>query len=549
MAANVAMTSLQWTQPPVSHSPSCPQTLASSRKRSGNDVVSSLYAHRLDRSPMFSVGGGAPSKLSRARSCEIPKPKIRSIVRASSASFDFSSDDEFSKKIEELAMKFNLSDDNTKAEETQLESSFNSFLIEDRNRLLSNIELVESRWGEIYREPPDFPAMDQGIVIERKANSLDLPFSLRIIRKKQSQLGIRESAYCSVKKAFSSMVFIIQELHSYTLQMREFLFYEDLQGILARVHKEMHASFVWLFQQVFSHTPTLMVYVMILLANFTVHSLASNAFVTASPETLTATVEVTSTLESPNTSSQKFDSSSVKSFSVSGTGNSKTAAVGGSHGGGGNTKPVASGADEDGRINRSGHLHPGTSNKFSPLTAREEESVSGKEEIGEELKLWNAIVYEASRMQAELRDDSLDSDTIQKFVSPVTAKIESDEEYPEFFRTELLYRTGLAQEPDNPLLLANFAQFLYTVAHDNDRAEEYFKAAMSIEPKDAEACNKYANFLWHVKKDLWGAEETYLEAISADPSNTYYAANYAHFLWNTGGEDTCYPLDAEGAEA
>ncbi|KAL9992990.1 hypothetical protein Hdeb2414_s0023g00624011 [Helianthus debilis subsp. tardiflorus] len=67
------------------------------------------------------------------------------------------------------------------------------------------------------------------------------------------------------------MVFIIRELQSYTLQMRELLYYEDLQHILVRVQKEMNASFVWLFQQVFSQTPTLMVYVMILLANYSVH--------------------------------------------------------------------------------------------------------------------------------------------------------------------------------------------------------------------------------------------------------------------------------------
>lgn len=69
-----------------------------------------------------------------------------------------------------------------------------------------------------------------------------------------------------------------------------------------------------------------------------------------------------------------------------------------------------------------------------------------------------------------------------------------------------------------------------------------------MEPKDAEAHNKYANFLWHVRNDLWAAEETFLEAISADPSNSYYAANYAHFLWNTGGEDTCFPLDSPDDE-
>lgn len=76
------------------------------------------------------------------------------------------------------------------------------------------------------------------------------------------------------------------------------------------------------------------------------------------------------------------------------------------------------------------------------------------------------------------------------------------------------------------------------------RAEEYFKRAAGVEPADAEAYNKYATFLWRVRNDLWAAEETYLEAISADPSNSYYAANYAHFLWNTGGEDTCFPLES-----
>lgn len=78
-----------------------------------------------------------------------------------------------------------------------------------------------------------------------------------------------------------------------------------------------------------------------------------------------------------------------------------------------------------------------------------------------------------------------------------------------------------------------------------NRAEEYFKKASKVEPKDAEALNKYATFLWQVRKDLWAAEETFLEAIAAEPSNSFYAANYANFLWNTGGEDTCFPLDTD----
>ncbi|KAJ8477891.1 hypothetical protein OPV22_021618 [Ensete ventricosum] len=65
------------------------------------------------------------------------------------------------------------------------------------------------------------------------------------------------------------MVFMIRELQSYTLQMREVLFREDLQGILSRVTREMNSSSVWLFRQVFSCTPMLM----LLLANFTVYSI------------------------------------------------------------------------------------------------------------------------------------------------------------------------------------------------------------------------------------------------------------------------------------
>ena len=79
------------------------------------------------------------------------------------------------------------------------------------------------------------------------------------------------------------------------------------------------------------------------------------------------------------------------------------------------------------------------------------------------------------------------------------------------------------------------------------RAEEYFKRAVAVEPPEAEAFDKYAAFLWQVRNDLWAAEETFLEAMSADPGNSYYAANYAHFLWNTGGDDTCFPLDSPEA--
>ncbi|KAL2898741.1 Adenosine monophosphate-protein transferase Fic [Bienertia sinuspersici] len=515
--------------------PHSPTNMALTMKPALNDVALVFRSSFLGTTT-------SPSKLQRTRSYEYnPKQRYSSssictIRRACSASFTNSSDEDFSKKIHDLAFGFHISDEDNNINN-------NSELNEEENEVEEEVE------EEILSaESSSLMEMQS---IEMKAKSLDLPLSLRMIGRKKKQLKenlieVGELAYCSMKKAFSSMVFIIRELHTYSLHMREVLYFEDLQGILARVQSEMHASFVWLFQQVFSHTPTLMVYIMILLANFTVHSMSTSAAI-AAPPTQIAAIEERDDVS--DRSHFDFDASIVKSFrltssSPSSTAN-KTISVGGNNGGGDNTKPVSSGMDGDGWMNEnSGILHrPIVPDGVSPVNTRED---TWQEE--KEVELWNSIVNEASRMQSEVRDESFDSETMAKFVSPVNAKIEADD-YENYFRTDLLYQTAVANQPANVLLLANYAQFLYVVARDFDRAEEYFKKAVNVEPKDAEAHNKYAYFLWHVRKDLWAAEETFLEAISADPSNSYYAASYANFLWNTGGEDTCFPLDSPDDES
>ena len=92
-----------------------------------------------------------------------------------------------------------------------------------------------------------------------------------------------ETAACSVQKALSSLVFIIRELQSYALQLRSGVLVCDdsLREIMFRVHREVHASFCWLFGHIFAFTPTLMFSIMLLLANFTVYSMSHT--VAASP--------------------------------------------------------------------------------------------------------------------------------------------------------------------------------------------------------------------------------------------------------------------------
>lgn len=567
MGLKVAPPSMHWSQPSVPQSPpSSSQTLASaisspsSRRRSFTTGDGALFCRLVERSGLFNQ----PSNLYRSRSCGNKRSRVRIIRKSLSASLNSFSDEEFSKKIQELALRFQLSEDdvqgNAKMDEN-VDSRLNNggggagASSNGEAKFLENLRPFDAL------EPPDFPDRHEIIPanIERKANSVDIPLSLRIIkRKKQWQGGIvdaEESAYCSIKKAFSSMVFIIRELHSYTLHMRSILFYEDLQGILANVQKEIHASFVWLFQTVFSQTPTLMVYVMILLANYSVYSMSSNAALAGAPPLQTyaaTTTEEVSVVDDESSSRHKFDSSIVKTLKLSSSGGKTASVEGNNGGGGGKSRSVASGTEGDGRFDESNYYSTitpdGVSSLLNPSRTSGEESVSRQAAMEQEAALWDSIVEEASVMQAGTKDDALDQETMKSLVSPVDAKVEADD-HSEQFRTELQYQTGLAQEPSNPLLLANYAQFLYLVVRDHDRAEDYFKRATKVEPKDAEALNKYANFLWLARNDHWAAEETYLAALDIEPDNAFYAANYAHFLWNTGGEDTCFPLSSPNDEA
>ncbi|XP_071687668.1 uncharacterized protein [Rutidosis leptorrhynchoides] len=488
MGVKVASGCLNWSQSSIVNS----QTLAaisspSSKRRSFTDV--SLVCRHIHRSNLFGT------KLNRSRSCESLKlSKVQhSLKRTASANFD----SEFLKEVDhESSIRFHLSDDEKPSSSDNQESEIqNSSQFADRQSASWSRDMIPGS-------------------IERKANSLDLPFSLRIIQKKKQWeggvKGAKDCTYSSIKKAFSTMVFIIRELQSYTLQMREVLYLEDLQEILIRVQKEMNASFVWLFQQVFSHTPILMVHVMILLANYSVYSMSNNVALAAPP--LSSIVETESTVSMmEKQKDEKFDFSSIRTFFVD---------SGGINGGGGKPRPVTSGTDDG------------------------EESVSGQVNGVEEWGLWKSMVVEAEKMDRMKGNEGIDRETMQRFVSPVMVKIEEDVDADDYLKTEIVYQMGLAKEPNNPLLLANYAQFLYLFAHDHKRAETYFKRASEIEPKDAEALSKYASFLWQAKNDLWAAEETFLEAISADPNNSFYAASYAHFLWSNGAEDTCFPLES-----
>ncbi|KAK1298892.1 hypothetical protein QJS10_CPB14g01728 [Acorus calamus] len=506
------------------HSQTLASAIASPSSSSSSSAASTSWRRRrIDRSLSCRfVPRPDPTAFQRSRIAGTRSIPLRRAFSARLDAFPDDDDDEeeeeeeFVKKLQELALEFTVSDEESAAAVT------------DSRESRGTAPAKSPPWLQIRPEP----VMDfETVSVERAANGVGLPLSLRIIKqKKRWEIAggdgggglietVGETAYCSLKKAFSSMVFIIRELQSYTLQMREILSYEDLKGILVRVQREMHASFVWLFERIFSTTPTLMLYLMLLLANFTVYSMGHDiaiAAASAGPPPQVTVESVSSVVDSTDSmvENTRFDAPSINSSS-----SGRTASVGGNGGGGGKARPVA-GATDDG-----GNLH----STVAPTSDRK---------VEEEEKLWDSVVEAAETM----RHAALDRETVQRFVSPLTVEVEPDDPTA-YLKTEIEYLRALDQEPHNAMVLANFAQFLYLVLNDHERAEEYFKRAAKIEPADAEALSRYASFLWMARNDIAAAEETYLEAIAADPSNTAYAAGYAHFLWSTGGEDTCFPLD------
>ncbi|KAB2063973.1 hypothetical protein ES319_A10G256600v1 [Gossypium barbadense] len=323
----------------------------------------------------------------------------------------------------------------------------------DEQRMDSSlqVELLDPNLLGIW---PDWLEKDKvcQISIEQKANSFGIPHSLQMIKRKQRWkdgfVDAGEFAYCSVKKAFSSLVLIIRELQSYTLVIKEGLNCEDLIDLMNKMQRDMTITFVWLFQQVFSTTPTLMVYVMLLLANYSVHSMTNKAFIGVFP-------------------------------------------------------------------------YP---------RLYENVVVAEIDELG----LWKSMVVEASRMQGGV--------DYKVMVSPLNMRLKLDDNHGMCLRMNLIYQMRIAEEPYNPFLLSNYAQFLSFVIKNHDRAEEYFKRAVRVEPQEVEALELYAEFLWKVRNDLPEAEEWYLQATAVDIENPFRASKYANFLRSTGGEETCYPL-------
>lgn len=287
----------------------------------------------------------------------------------------------------------------------------------------------------------------------------------------------------AMSKAFSSMVLMLKALQSYALQMRSMLYYEDVESVALVVHREMQASLLWLFQQVFACTPVLMVAVMILFSEFTLHSAIS----AVSPEepslvphlSAPARPEVSLTLAEVGSSTPALEGP----WTGAAVAAPYSTASGDGYGGkGGRAGSLASGFGE-------GEGLAGTSigrgeaawliedEEFLRALSSQPSSLMGCttnhglcEDNQALVRLLESTVEEMGLQKGvpvvHLR---LDPDVVRRLVAPVSIDLEEDN-YTCFDRTDLEYQSAIAEDPRNPMLLSNYAQFLMIVRRDYDRS-------------------------------------------------------------------------------
>ncbi|KAJ4845528.1 hypothetical protein Tsubulata_013051 [Turnera subulata] len=98
--------------------------------------------------------------------------------------------------------------------------------------------------------------------------------------------------------------------------------------------------------------------------------------------------------------------------------------------------------------------------------------------------------------------------------------------------TDAYYQTMIEANPDNALLLGNYAKFLKEIKGDFAKAEEFCGRAILASPGDGNILSLYADLIWQSKKDAQRAESYFDQAVKSAPDDCYVLASYAKFLWD-----------------
>ncbi|XP_054780584.1 uncharacterized protein LOC129288179 isoform X2 [Prosopis cineraria] len=85
--------------------------------------------------------------------------------------------------------------------------------------------------------------------------------------------------------------------------------------------------------------------------------------------------------------------------------------------------------------------------------------------------------------------------------------------------TNAYYQKMIKENPDNALLLGNYARFLKEVCEDYPKAEEYLERAILANPSDGNVLSLYADLIWQTQKSADRAEGYFDQAVKSAPDD------------------------------
>ncbi|KAL5784517.1 hypothetical protein ACOSQ2_006909 [Xanthoceras sorbifolium] len=94
-------------------------------------------------------------------------------------------------------------------------------------------------------------------------------------------------------------------------------------------------------------------------------------------------------------------------------------------------------------------------------------------------------------------------------------------------------RRMVEENPSNPLVLRNYAEFLCQSKGDLHGAEEFYSRAILADPADGEIMSHYAKLVWELHQDHDKALCYFERAVQASPIDSHVLGAYASFLWET----------------
>ncbi|KAE9584556.1 hypothetical protein Lal_00021702 [Lupinus albus] len=98
--------------------------------------------------------------------------------------------------------------------------------------------------------------------------------------------------------------------------------------------------------------------------------------------------------------------------------------------------------------------------------------------------------------------------------------------------THAHYQNMIEANPNDALLLGNYAKFLKEVIGDYPKAMECLERAILANPSDGHILSLYADLIWQTEKDADRAEGYFDQAIKNASDDCYIMASYAKFLWD-----------------